>query len=85
MSCVREFAFLHLDVCCAAGGALVSGGGSGLPCVLRACGYALADGIRVYCRCVFACSMLALLLLPRALLIVRRLVTVSICTARLSQ
>ena len=63
----------------------MSGGGSGLPCVLLACGYALAATVFVFAGVVFACSMPALLLLPLAMLIVRRLVTVSMPTARLSQ
>ena len=77
--------FSHLDMYCACDGGLVSGVGSVLPCVLRTCWFVLAAMVSVCPSTVFACSMLAVLFLPRALLIVRRLVTMSICTARLSQ
>ena len=74
-------AFLQLNMCCA----LVSGGGLGLHCEVLACGHALAAMVCVCTGVVSACSMLALLLLPRALLIMRRVVTVSMPTSRLSQ
>ena len=55
----------------------------GLPCVLPACGYALAAMVFVRTGVMFGCSILALLLLPRLMLIVRRFVTVFMPTARL--
>ena len=82
---IGDLAFLHLNVHCAGGGALVSGGGLGLPCVLLASGNALAAMVFVCTGVVLACSLLVVLLLPLAMLIVRRLVTVFMPTARLSQ